>query len=80
MGDFECREADSQILDDLEPFREGGINITNLYERGAEMFPRVSFIHYSIVDSKVRVCVCVHIHVCIHVYTHVHVCVRLKLI
>ena len=53
MRDHECREADPQILEDLEPFQEGGINITNLYERGAEMFPRVSFIHYSIVDSKV---------------------------
>lgn len=59
MRDFECREADSQILDDLKPFREDGINVTNLYERGAEMFPRVSFIHYSIVDSKVSVHVCV---------------------
>ena len=53
MSDFECREADSQIMDDLEPFRDGGINITNLYERGGEMFSRNSFIHYSIVDSKV---------------------------
>ena len=75
MGDFECREADSQILDDLEPFREGGINITNLYERGAEMFPRVSFIHYSIVDSKVRVCVCVCTFMCVYMYIHMYMCV-----
>ena len=45
MDDFECRETDSQILDDLGPFQEIGINITQLYERGAEMFPRTSFIH-----------------------------------
>ena len=53
MTDFACPETDSQILEDLEPFRENGINVTDLYERGGELFPRNSFIHYSIVDSKV---------------------------
>ena len=58
MSDYECPETDPQIETDLEPFRKG-VNITNLYERGGEMFPRHSFIHYSIVDSKVCVGVCV---------------------
>ena len=53
MGDFDCPETDPQILEDLEPFRKDGINVTNLYERGGELFPRNSFIHYSIVDGKV---------------------------
>ena len=51
--DFDCPEPDPQILEDLEPFREDGINVTNLYDRGGELFPRHSFIHYSIVDGKV---------------------------
>lgn len=53
MEDFECPETDDQILADLEPFLETGINITDLYERGGEMFARNSFIHYSIIDGKV---------------------------
>ena len=53
MENFQCPEADERIRLDLELFQEEGINITNLYERGAEMFPRISFIHYSIVDHKV---------------------------
>ncbi|CAI8019667.1 Protein O-glucosyltransferase 2 [Geodia barretti] len=51
--DFDCPDTDPQILEDLEPFREDGINVTNLYDRGGELFPRHSFIHYSIVDGKV---------------------------
>lgn len=59
MSDFGCPETDPQIIEDLEPFRKDGVNVTNLYERGGEMFPRNSFIHYSIVDSKVFI----HCHV-----------------
>lgn len=53
LEDFQCSEVDEQIVEDLKPFQEEGINITRLYERGGELFSRVSFIHYSIVDSKV---------------------------
>ena len=50
---FNVQKVDKQIVEDLQPFQEEGINITRLYERGGELFSRVSFIHYSIVDSKV---------------------------
>ena len=64
MSDFKCPESESQIRADLEQFREaGGINITNLYERGGEMFPRNSFIHYSIVDGKVCASMLLHTYV-----------------
>ena len=48
-----CGEVDKQILKDLAPFREDGINITNLYDRAGRAYERNSFVHYSIVDGKV---------------------------
>ena len=49
----ECGEIDEQILKDLAPFRENGVNITDLYERSGKAYERNSFVHYSIVDGKV---------------------------
>ena len=48
-----CGEIDKQIVNDLEPFRESGVNISDLYERAGEAYARNSFVHYSIVDGKV---------------------------
>jgi hypothetical protein len=49
----ECGEIDEQILKDLAPFGEDGVNITDLYERAGRAYERNSFVHYSIVDGKV---------------------------
>ena len=55
LDKFKCPlELDSQIAEDLEPFRMG-INITGLYERAGEAYPSNSFVHYSVVDGKVGV-------------------------
>lgn len=55
LADFDCpRQLDPQIDADLKSFRKDGINVTALYERGGELFSHHSFIHYSIVDSKVQ--------------------------
>ena len=51
----QCGETDKQILDDLAPFRENGVNISDLYEKSGKAYPRNSFVHYSIVDGKVSV-------------------------
>ena len=58
LEDFECRSLaeEKQILSSLRPFREGGINISRLYDRGAELYSHRSFIHYSIVDGTVSSC------------------------
>ena len=56
----ECGEVDKQIFKDLAPFRENGVNITDLYERAGSAYERNSFVHYSIVDGKVscNLCTC----------------------
>ena len=51
----QCGEVDKQIAEDLAPFRENGVNITDLYERSGKAYERNSFVHYSIVDGKVSV-------------------------
>ena len=54
LADYKCpQELDPQIDADLKHFRNDGINITALYERGGELFSHHSFIHYSILDNKV---------------------------
>ena len=54
LSNFQCPEAEEQIVEDLKPFREGGgVNVTGLYERAGEMYARNSFVHYSIVGGKV---------------------------
>lgn len=58
----QCGEIDKQIADDLKPFRENGVNISDLYSKVGGAYERNSFVHYSIVDGKVskwtEVCVC----------------------
>ena len=58
LEDFHCSTdgSDPQISADLAPFAQDGVDIEDLYDRAAAMFPRVSFIHYSIVGNKVGVC------------------------
>ena len=71
----QCGEIDKQIMDDLVQYRESGVNITNLYEEAGKAHERNSFVHYSIVDGKVRsVCVCVCVCVCACVCVCVYVC------
>ena len=55
LEDFQCPAEDSQIREDLEPFRKEGVNITRLYERAGEAYRSSSFVHYSIVKGKVSV-------------------------
>jgi len=52
LHDFRCSKTQPQITDDLKPYQDG-VNITDLYERATKQFSRVSFVHYSIVNSKV---------------------------
>lgn len=49
----QCGKIDKQIADDLKPFRENGVNISDLYSKVGGAYERNSFVHYSIVDGKV---------------------------
>lgn len=54
LEDFQCPDTEDQILEDLAPFRKEGVNVTGLYKRIEEMYPRNSLVHYSIVNGKVK--------------------------
>ncbi len=69
LRDFNCpTDLDPQIVQDLEPFRDTGINVTELFRRASEGYRTSSFIHYSIIDHKVGVRVYVCTCVCVHTY------------
>lgn len=53
LAHFGCSQEESQIAEDLEPFRSEGVNVTGLYERAGQAYSRNSFVHYSIIDGKV---------------------------
>ena len=59
LARFDCPAEESQIAEDLEPFRSEGVNVTGLYERAGEAYSRSSFVHYSIINGKVsRLIIC----------------------
>ncbi len=53
LTDFKCPKVEEQIAEDLAPFREEGVNVSGLYQRMEQAYPRNSLVHYSIVDGKV---------------------------
>ena len=59
LSNFNCpSELDPQIVEDLKPFKEGGVNVTDLYERASKGYRSASFVHYSIINGKVGVVYC----------------------
>ena len=53
LENWNCPLTDSRIESDLEPYREGRINLRNLDERIEKEFPRSHGVHYSIINNKV---------------------------
>ena len=65
LSDNNCHAHYNQIEQDLEPYRQKGIQLEGLYERLLKDFPRSHGVHYSIVDNKVNLTIswrqCVHL-------------------
>ena len=53
LSDFKCPKTEEQIFIDLDPFRDEGVNVSGVYQKIEQMYPRSSLVHYSIVDGKV---------------------------
>ena len=54
LNNFDCpSEMDPQIVEDLEPFKKDGIDVSSLFQKATEGYKSASFVHYSIVNGKV---------------------------